>query len=282
MKGEKSTMANQGTSTYFLRSSKNIATQVSIDSDVDMDTDVDELIDGLSNLLIDKPITCIYARVSSNGQASLADQIVLAEDYIKKNNLPTDLRIFTDVGSGRELNRLTNHTEMLNTLLSTPGNHLILYDMSRLGRSMEVFKLLDMMMEAKVTIHSLQECIAISKDAPYSIIAAQRLVCAAIEFSQNLSKRIKTSFATKKRRGVFVGKTCPFGFYLHAVKSHNVTENFLRRDVTFNAAKKLAKTKQRYVNRPDDMTFAQLKQHRRKFNTYVRMSARAEATISAM
>lgn len=225
-------------------------------------------------LCLDMPsTTVIYARVSSNIQATIADQVKAAKDYVKRLKLPVITKIFTDVGSGTNLGKLSSHSEMCNFMIDNPGSHLVIFDVSRLGRSLEVFSVLEYMIENNTTIHSIHDNLKIRKKSADSIIKAHKLICSSIEFSQSLSKRIKTSIALKKSRGVFTGRKVPYGFMIKLVTVYNVQERFLVKDPqTFNDAQRLSKTVRKNVNRPDGMTLKDLKQHRLKFRSYVKMA----------
>lgn len=219
------------------------------------------------------PQTIIYARMSSDTQSSLADQIELCREYAKKHKLAGDIQVFTDIGSGMNLAKLKSHSAMVDEVAATSKTNLIVNDISRLGRCIDIFRILDFMMMKGVKVHSVQDNLVVKKDNPHSLIKAYSLVCSAIEFSKSLSQKIKTSLAVKKKRGVFTGRKVPFGFQLKIVKNLGMTERFLVKDpLTFDAAKKLAKTVRKNVKRPNEMSLAGLKQHRLKFRSYVKMA----------
>lgn len=225
--------------------------------------------------------TIIYARMSSDAQSSLADQIELCKEYAKRRKLDEDLQIFTDIGSGMDVSKLKSHSIMVNEVAVTTRPNLIVNDMSRLGRCFDIFQMVEFMIMKGVKIHSVQDNLIVEKENPLSLIKAYSLICSAIEFSSILSKKIKTSLAMKKKRGVFTGRKVPYGFKLKIVKNLGVAERFLEKDpMTFGTAKKLAKsTKRKNVKRPEGMSLAGLRQHRLKFRSYVKMTIKSAGLV---
>jgi DNA invertase Pin-like site-specific DNA recombinase len=207
--------------------------------------------------------------MSSDTQSSLSDQIECCRSYA-----------ITDVGSGMDVSKLRSHSTMLN-LAGYFGSHLVVMDMSRLGRCVEIFKAVDRLVGMGVNIHSVQDCLVVERKSPYSIVKAYNLICSAIEFSNTLSNKIKTSLALKKKRGVFVGRNVPYGFKIQTIETLGVSERFLSKDPqTFDAAKKLAKTTRKNVKRPEGMSIAMLKQHRIKFRSFVKMTKITETKLN--
>lgn len=213
--------------------------------------------------------TVIYARVSSEKQASINDQIALCKAYAERRNLPSDVYVFTDVGSGTNVSKLKSHSLMMNQVVDCFRSHLVINDMSRLGRCTDVFKMVEFIVGVGIKIHSVQDDLVVERESPFSVVRAYTLISSAVEFSKNLSLKIRTSLATKKKRGVFTGRKVPYGFKLKVIEK----ERFLVRDpLTFETARKLAKTTRKTVKRPEGMTPVALKQHRLKFRSYVKMA----------
>ena len=217
--------------------------------------------------------TVIYARMSSDAQSSISDQIEACQQYAKRFKLPPSVSIFTDVGSGMNIKKLKAHQLMVNQLVSNAKSHLVIYDMSRLGRCTEVMQLVEHVVNFGIKIHSIQDNLIVESEMPYSRLRAHALICASIEFSKALSSKIKSSLALKKQRGVFTGRKVPYGFKISTHESNGVSERYLVIDPeTFPDAKRLAKTTRKTVNRPRDMTPAGLKRHRLKFRSYVKLA----------
>ena len=76
------------------------------------------------------PQTIIYARVSSDTQSSIADQVEACRQYAKKLKLPPSEHVFTDVGSGMDVAKLKYHSTMTSRLASCLESHLVINDMS--------------------------------------------------------------------------------------------------------------------------------------------------------
>ena len=240
----------------------------------DNDSNMDNLVNLFNGLTIgEEPKTVIYARMSSDAQASIPDQVEACEAYARQNNLPVDVYVFTDIGSGMNVSKLANHTAMLNKLIENVRSHIVVNDMSRLGRCVEVFNIMNTLVSAGIKIHSVEDNLIVDKDSPFSVVRACSLIGAAIEFSRNLSTKIKKSLAMKKKRGVFTGRKAPYGFKIVVVETMGVAEKFLVKDpATFVMAKRLARYVSTRVKRPLGMTSVALSRHRRMFQEYVAMS----------
>lgn len=231
-----------------------------------------------------EPTGCVlYARVSSSCQASIDDQLSACNKYAADRGLPVH-SVFKDYGSGRNLHKLQNHSKMCSSVIQASPALLVVYDISRLGRSVEVIKIIDILHSAGVEIYSVFDDLLVTPTDTMSMVRAYKLVASAIEYSELLSQRIKRAYALKKQRNLFTGHKAPYGFKVKLyyreekivdpvtlkVKVTRVDKE--RRLVidpeTYNDAKRLAKTKMDNVKRPKNMTLRQLKLFRLKFRTY--------------
>lgn len=77
------------------------------------------------------------------------------------------------------------------------GTILVVYDISHLGRCLEVFGVIEVLLKAGVQIYSVFEDLLVTW--------AHKLVVNAIEYSNQLLRRVKDAYAMKKRRKVFIG-----------------------------------------------------------------------------
>lgn len=215
-----------------------------------------------------EPSGCIvYARVSSNGQKSLADQLQAGADYASRRNLPVHKSI-TDVGSGRNVadaKKLPGYGVLCAEAIKRPGTILVVYDISRLGRCLEVFGVIDVLLKAGVQIYSVFEDLLVTSADSGSILRAHKLVVNAIEYSNQLSRRVKDAYAMKKRRKVFTGTKAPYGFMITVVAGER---RLAINPATHKFARRLALTKRNTVKRPEGMSLWQLQRLRAKFRTY--------------
>lgn len=205
----------------------------------------------------------IYTRISSPGQHSLEHQVDFAKEYAK-NICGVCKGTFSDTGSGTKITDLKGLQDAYNMMYQNKGLHIIVYEISRLGRDQaESIPFISKMCDLG-TIHSVSERVVMGEQQT-SAYAHQRgieLVHAAVMFSINLGKRIGDTHALKKKNGEETRRTkIPFGFKVAKVGS----KRYLVQDPsTFQEAKRLVRS--RWV-RGGRMTKAQLQKYKAEWKT---------------
>jgi DNA invertase Pin-like site-specific DNA recombinase len=185
----------------------------------------------------------IYARVSSDKQESVRNQLMMAKSYAKKNIIGAQKGSLHESGSGRDLTKLESLTKLYEWVTSHPGCNVIVMEISRLGREMGSFDLVRNM--AKVsTIHAINDNLVMGVQG--SAIDYDRgllLVQQSIMFSVNLSKRLKAVHLAKKQEGQEVRKVAPYGFKIVKIGEKPVRKYLVKNPNTFHRAQKIAKSR---------------------------------------
>jgi len=224
----------------------------------------------------------IYVRTSTKVQPSINDQIRACEDYAKLHNL-TIKTIFKDQGSGRNIDNLPD-LSIMRTLIATKRSikHLIVYDISRLGRDIHMIPMIHAI-KSKCSLHSVFDKLHISPDIG-NIMANEKLhmlIYEAIKFSNDLSTKIKNSYALKRKRGIYTKRKIPYGFKIKIRSVNGIDEKYLiKNNSTFAYAKKLAKTNLREIKLPKGVTKLQFKDLRKNFSKYVKQVTLGEKSVN--
>lgn len=175
----------------------------------------DEIVSSISNLQITnkrKNITedaIIYARCSTNTQLqSIQNQISICIDYCKDKDLNI-VNIYKDIKNGHNITNLQ--------IYSIPENYqnisIIIADPSRLSRNISnTVDFIEKCNIANIKLHFVRDNLI--TDSNQDIKKIINLTCDAYIETQTLSKRLKTTFETKKKNGSMLGKV-PFGMELY-------------------------------------------------------------------
>ena len=182
-----------------------------------IDTNFDnDLLNFMSNLEINKKRkledkkAIIYARCSTPMQnndtnQSLQSQICMCIDYCKKNNF-TISNIYKDIHNGHNLSKL----KIYSIIHELSDCNIIIADPSRLSRN--ISNTMDFIIKCnkkKIILHFVRDDLI--SDSNQDIKKIINLTCDAYIETQTLSKRLKTTFETKKKYGSTLGRV-PFGF----------------------------------------------------------------------
>jgi len=179
----------------------------------------------------------IYLRVSSKLQKSLDEQQEVCSSFANKNKLNV-CGIFADSLSGKNISLLSNFKIMYDLLYTNKVDHLIVHEISRLGRDIKLLQELKKLINCNITIHSVSENIHINK---YSKENDKDLffekVVQSINYSRDLSTRLKNNYKIRKNTLQFMGRKCPYGFNIVKIGY----KRYLEKNNDFINAQKLYK-----------------------------------------
>lgn len=185
----------------------------------------------------------IYARVSSEKQESLENQIKMGQNYAIKNIKGEQMGILHDSGSGRNLIKLTNLNKLYEWVKCHNGCHVVVIEMSRFGREIGSLNIVRNMAQVS-TIHAFNENIVMGlQGRSIDFDKGMLLVEQSIVFSTNLSKRIKAVNEFKRKNGQEVRYKAPYGFKIIKLGKKPVRKYLVRDMETFDRARKIAKSK---------------------------------------
>jgi len=160
----------------------------------------------------EKKNALIYVRCSTPAQnddnnQSLYTQIGTCIEYCKQNNFNI-LNIFEDIHHGHDISKLKINNIINNIQLN--DCHIIMTDPSRLSRNIQnTMNFIDKCEKKNITLHFTRDNLI--SDSFQDIKKIINLTYDAYIETQTLSKRLKTTFAVKKRNGAILGRV-PFGF----------------------------------------------------------------------
>ena len=175
----------------------------------------EDIVNSISNLQISKKRkninkdAIIYARCSTQLQThSLQTQISICIDYCKDNNFNI-INIYKDIQNGHNITKLQ--------IYSIADNYkdisIIIADPSRLSRSISnTVDFIEKCNNVDIKLHFVRD--NLTTESNQDIKQIINLTCDAYIETQILSKRLKTTFETKKKNGSMLGKV-PFGMELY-------------------------------------------------------------------
>uniref|UniRef100_A0A6C0JSL2 Resolvase/invertase-type recombinase catalytic domain-containing protein n=1 Tax=viral metagenome TaxID=1070528 RepID=A0A6C0JSL2_9ZZZZ len=159
----------------------------------------------------------IYCRVSCSREMSLRDQESVSFRYAMKKGYEV-IKVFKETKSGKDITKLTEFGDTLTFIRNNSIKHLIVYEISRLGRNTDLYDIIVKLME-HCTIHSVFDELVCNNDS--NIIVHQKLfslVLNSYTFSLNLSKRMKMMVNEKRKRGEYLGRITPYGFKIAVIE----------------------------------------------------------------
>jgi len=145
-----------------------------------------------------------YIRVSTEHQDKEIQKDVLLR-YAQEKKILIDTFFEVDASSKANFKKRVL-TELMGSL--TEGDHVIVTELSRLGRSVsEVTQLVNQMIEKKVRLTSLKENIDINGSHSTSSKMMVTMISLFAELERDLiSQRTKEALATKKKNGARLGR----------------------------------------------------------------------------
>ena len=221
----------------------------------------------------------VYARVSSEKQESLKNQLKMGKEYAEKTIKGTQMGSLHESGSGRDLSKLESLNKLYEWVKNHPGCHVIVMEMSRLGREMGSFDIVRSMSQV-ATIHAINDNLVMGlQGRAIDHDKGMLLVQQSIMFSINLSKRLKAVHDMKKKEGQEVRHKAPYGFTIIRLGSKPVRKYLVKDKETFDRAQKIAKSK---VHRSDyGMTRKQFLCHKRDWAKNIKLTQTGEEKVSA-
>lgn len=190
----------------------------------------------------------VYARVSSEKQESLKNQLKMGQNYATKNITGKQMGSLHESGSGRDLTKLESLNKLYEWVKNHPGCHVVVMEMSRLGREMGSFDVVRSMAQFS-TIHAINDNLVMGLqgnaiDFDRGLLMVQQ----SIMFSVNLSKRIKAVNELKRKEGQELRHKAPYGFKIVKLGEKPVRKYLVKDMTSFTRAQKIAKSK---VHRAD-------------------------------
>jgi len=201
-----------------------------------------DLLNFMNNLEINKKRklndlqAIIYARCSTPSQntdsnQSLQTQICMCIDYCNQNNLSI-LNIYKDIHHGHDISKL----KIYSILDENSDCNIIITDPSRLSRNISnTMDFITKCNKKNIRLHFVRDDLI--SDSNQDIKKIINLTCDAYIETQTLSKRLRTTFQTKKKYGSFLGRV-PFGSKSYfetnqnnMVKIRKLTPDILEQDI---------------------------------------------------
>jgi hypothetical protein len=165
---------------------------------------------------MDSMQSSVYLRVSSDRQKSFIDQTRAIIEYAKKKGIKvTNKRVFSEKVSGGDYSKQVALHQCIKSL-NDDVKHLIVYSVSRLGRSTTLHATVRALLDDNVIIHSVSE--------PH-VLHDSRLLHSHINESiielVELKRKINESNLRAIKNGFFTRGNVPVGFCLNTVSGAN-------------------------------------------------------------
>lgn len=183
----------------------------------------------------------IYLRVSTKKQKSNLDQASAIQDYAKKNQILIS-GVFHEKVSGAKIINQTQFKACIDNLTKNI-KHLIVYNVSRLGRSIELHNVIDSLLDRGIIIHSVEEG-CFNKDSRAVLHA---LIDKSIVELYEIKRKVKESFDRAAKSGFFIRGKIPVGFRCHTIGSMDDTKRYLTFDDNYKKIKNILRFKNRTV-----------------------------------
>jgi DNA invertase Pin-like site-specific DNA recombinase len=191
------------------------------------DTNIDYIDVNLTNINLQNKRAIIYARCSSNrqttdGKDSLSNQFGICMEYCNKQRLDI-IDVIEDIYSGHDISCLT-----INKIFDSNENNginIVICDPSRLSRNVSnAFQFLEKCRSHNIRLHFVRD--NLTNDTNEECKKILGLVYDAYNETNVLKKRLKSTFAMKKRLGSYLGKPS-YGFDI-VTKNDNYSKIAIR------------------------------------------------------